>query len=220
MTETQPTIMERLKKETWDLHQQAEASPVEQSLIKGTIKREHFAAFLAQRYLVHRHLDASLRRVREANRHLQAVVRDHHFHTASLEKDLRFYGVDPDTVEPTPGTQRMNDYIDTIEKQDPAALLGIQYVFEGSTNGARFIARAIRMAYGLEDRDGTRYLDPYGDAQRVNWGAFRETVNALSLTPAEQDAIVHAARQTFQTIIDLEDELEAQMDDEAAAEAG
>src|SRR5690606_5322893 len=109
------------------------------------------------------------RRVRGTNAHLGAIVKDHHFHTGSLEQDLRFYGVDPDTVEPTPGTERMNAYIDAVEEKDPAALLGIQYVFEGSTNGARFIARSIRMAYGLEDRDGTRYLDPYGDAQRANW---------------------------------------------------
>lgn len=219
MTDSQQTIMELLKKATWDLHQQAEASPVEQKLIKGTISRPHYAVFLEQRYLVHKRLDAALRKARQENEHAKAVVHDYQFHTPEIEEDLRFYGVDPNTVKPTPGTKRMAEYIDRIERENPVAVLGIQYVLEGSTNGARFIARAIRMAFGLQTKEGTRYLDPYGEAQRQYWGEFRAAMEARAFTDKERDAIIDAARQTFITIIDLEKELETRMEEDDASSA-
>lgn len=191
------TLMERLKEETWPMHQEAERQALEQDLVKGALSREMFREYLAQRFLVHRELEAALRRLRDSDPRAKAIVHDHQFHESRALEDFEFYGGNPADIAPLPATRQAIDAIAATEKSAPIALLGIQYVFEGSTNGARYIARAVRKAYDLQGAEGTRYLDPYGDEQRTRWQAFKEGVNAQQFTPDEEAAVIEAAKETF-----------------------
>lgn len=204
MTTSTPTLMERLKQETWPLHQQAEHAELEQDLIKGRLPREAYRDYLAQRYLIHRVLDQRLREARYADPRVAAVVDDNHFHEPRAAEDLRFFGGDPERAVALPATEQL---LRAIDDAGTLSLLGFQYVFEGSTNGARFIARALRAAWNLAGEEGTRYLDPYGEAQRERWTTFRAAMDALPCSAEECDAIVAAAQATFRQIIDVEAQL-------------
>jgi heme oxygenase len=84
-------------------------------------------------------------------------------------------------------------------------LLGALYVLEGSTNGGRFLARALRKSWGL-DKDGIAYFDPYGEEQPQKWASFRKKMDSASFDVAQQDAIVEMAKATFLAIAEVSDE--------------
>jgi heme oxygenase len=54
-----------------------------------------------------------------------------------------------------------------------------------------------------------KYLDPHGEAQRGLWMKFREDMNSIEWSTAEQDAMVEAAKETFRAISALDDEIHA-----------
>lgn len=205
MTESVYTpILDRLREETAAMHKTAESQPLEQHLIKGTLPREEYIAYLAQRYLIHRELEGRLSALRPLNAAIGALLKDHQIHHPRLSADLRFFGMEPELLEPLEATRRMIAMIQAQEAKAPENLLGIQYVFEGSTNGARFIARSVRAAYGLEGQEGTRYLDPYGEEQRALWARFKEEMNAWPFTGEQRDGIVNAGVETFLHLIEVD----------------
>ncbi len=199
-----PSIMDRLKEETWGLHQQAERGNLEQDLVKGKLPREVYRDHLGQRYLIHKVLEARLREVRDQDPRLKAIVHDWQFHENDAAVDLKFYGGDPETVQPTPATEKL---IKSIQEADAISLLGHQYVYEGSNNGAKFIAKALRGAWRLEGLDGTQYLDPYGDKQRERWAEFKSTMEAQEFSKEDGDKIVEAAKATFLQVIEVENDV-------------
>jgi heme oxygenase len=73
----------------------------------------------------------------------------------------------------------------------------VLYVFEGSKNGARYIARALRGSLRISGAPGLRYLDPHGEAQRPVWESFKQRLDAAPLDAAEVDGIILAAKACF-----------------------
>lgn len=201
---SEATIMERLKEETWPLHQKAEQAALEQDLMKGKLPREVYRDHMAQRYVIHKVLEARLREAREKDPRVAAVVQDWQFHEAQAAEDLAYYGGDAATAKPLAATEKL---IADINAADPVSLLGHQYVYEGSNNGARFIARALRGAWRLEGQDGTRYLDPYGEEQRARWSEFKDVMNQQEFSAEEGSKIVEAAKATFLQMIEVEEEV-------------
>jgi heme oxygenase len=207
-TATAPTgIMGRLKAETAEQHAIAEAKPLEAALIGGSIGHDQYKEYLAQRWLVHRELEAATDRVLDEDRRLSGLGLPGLYQRANLEADLAHLGLDTAAIKPLKGSE---DLIGTIRNApSPAVLMGIYYVFEGSKNGARFIARSLGKAWGKTDLEGMKYLDPHGEAQRGLWMKFREDMNAIDWSAEEQDVMVKAAQDTFDAISALDDEIHA-----------
>lgn len=196
--------MERLKAETWPLHQTAERAALEKDLVKGELPRDIYLEYLSQRYFIHRALETRLREAKHQDQRVAAVVKDHHFHEPRIAADLSYFGGAPDSSTPLPSSERL---IASIQAADPVALLGYQYVLEGSTNGARYIAQAVRKAWDLTDGQGTSYLDPYGSSQREKWGDFKSTMNEQQFSDEESERMVTAAKEMFLQIIELTAEI-------------
>lgn len=203
--DTRP-LMERLKQDTLELHERAEKSPFEGAMFRGMLPKAAYIEYLAQRMLVHRALEALLRETRGGHKALAALAEDRYFMEAHAAADLRHFGLDPAEAKALPSTDRIAARMAEKAAKSPVALLGYLYVFLGSTNGARFIARSIRKAYGL-DRDGTRFLDPYGDEQPMVWKGFKETANNWPFDEATMDLIVATAKDTFLGIIESDQEI-------------
>jgi len=201
------SIMARLREGTWPQHQHAESRPLEQELAAGKLPREQYVAMLAQRLLIHRHLEHALRALRASDLRVADVVREELMQEENLRRDLAHFGVDADAVQPAAATKRLVGEVDRLVSEHPIALLGVYYVFEGSKNGARMVARALRGAYGLADGPGLLYMDPHGEQQRPLWADFKAKTDAVDLDETEQDAIVRAAQLTFTLVSDLDEEL-------------
>jgi len=203
---TSPTVMERLRTETRDLHDRAEGREFQRRLVHGETGRDDYARWLGQMYLVHHALEVPLRRIAESDPSFRAV-RDEQFQEPYLLADLAALGVDPATVEPLPATRSIVDELGRVAAEDPLQLLGHHYVLEGSNNGNRFIVRVIAPALGLDRDSGARYLDPYGDQQPAKWRQFKQDMNEVGFTPEQIDRLVAAARRMFEAVGDISDGL-------------
>lgn len=189
--------MDRLREETRGLHEAAEKTDFQQAVLSGRLPRERYVESLAQMLVVHRALEAHLRRLREARAEMRGLLQDYQFQEPYLRADLRFFGYDVESIVPNAATRETAAAIDELGGREPVAVLGCHYVLEGSKNGGRFLAEKVRKAYGLGGADGTRYLDPYGDQQRAYWQAFRDDMNRIAFSRAEMAAILKAASAAF-----------------------
>jgi heme oxygenase len=194
-------IMLRLKTETMQLHKETEDSAFQRDLLKGTLPIERYADLLEQLQLIHHTLEETLREQAAVSPPIGHVVREEQFQEPHIDEDLRFFRRDPHAAMPKPSTARFMDAILDTARTVPIGLLGIHYVFEGSKNGGRFIARRLESAYGLKVDSGLRSLDPYGERQPERWREFKAAMEALPLSAGEQDTIVDAAKQTFGAIM-------------------
>ncbi|MEJ2084895.1 MAG: biliverdin-producing heme oxygenase [Acidobacteriota bacterium] len=209
------SIMTRLKSATAEHHRRAEERALQRAMIKGTLTRDRFAAYLEQLLHVHRRLENTLEKLAAEYKPLGAVFRSHYARQADLQADLEFHG--HEIGPPLVATQRLIADIDHWADENPVALLGPLYVLEGSMNGNKFIASALMQAWSLEPGAGFRYLDPYGDEQRAKWAEFRADMDAQGFTPEECETIIAAAQRTFDAIGEIADEVDAAPEAELSA---
>lgn len=209
MTGTTNGIMDRLRNETATHHQRAESRAYEQALFQGTLPRPLYVAGLSQRFLMHEALEQRVRELIAARPALAPIVPEALLQTPNLRADLRHFDVAPESLRPTAATRRFIAAVNAAARDNPLALLGFYYVFEGSKNGARILAGRVKQAYALGDSDGSRYLDPHGAQQRPLWQEFKQQMDAAGFGPADQDAMVAAAKLTFDCIAELDDEVMA-----------
>lgn len=194
--------MDRLKHETAELHAVAERQPLQAAMVSGRVSREAFVAFLAQIIHVHAGLEGLIRQHRDACSRLRVVGEEQLRHSSRIAEDLLALG---GSMPEAPGaaTRRLIDQLQRSATEAPMSLLGAHYVLEGSMNGNRYIAKAVRRALGLEGCTGTRYLDPYGDAQREVWQRHRAEIDRLDWAEHEADAAVRSAKAMFQGIVEI-----------------
>ena len=201
MTEKTPPrgIMATLKAATAEQHRRAERHEFQQMMVRGTLPREVYADWLGQMLHVHRGLEGHLDRLVESHPRVASVFEDDRRKVPFLLHDLAFYQSDGEG-EALPATLRFLTLLDTLAATTPFALLGVLYVLEGSTNGARFIARRIRDAYDLPADGGAAFVDPYGKAQPSRWRAFKAAMEQLGLSEAETRSVTVAAQETFDAV--------------------
>ncbi len=195
-------LTKRLKDDNWALHQIAERQETPGSLIKGQMPREGYVGMIAQQILVNRVLDDAMRGAIKNDPRVGELVLEEQMLSPYLLEDAAYFGIDADAIEPNPGTTRFIEHIEA-HKDHPLHLLGLHYVRLGACNGNRFVARVVRKAYELEDQ-GTRYLDPFGDAQRDKWMEFKNALDAMPFDGAEQDQVFDGTRAAYVSAINLD----------------
>ena len=186
----------RLKDDNWALHQIAERQESPGSLIKGTMPRDAYIDMLGQQWLINTALDAAMTKAIESDSRVRELVLGEQFLTPYIAEDLTYFGVETASLEPSPGTTRYIEHINE-HADNPLHLLGLHYVRLGACNGNRFVARSTRKAYELDETNGTRYLDPFGEAQRGNWMDFKQALDAMPFDQAEQDAVFGGTRVAY-----------------------
>ena len=206
MTDSQNSIMHRLKIETRDLHSHAESRTLQREIATGEVDRESFAAYLGQLYHVHKALESALERSHEAHPAIRALATADRMRIPDLDRDLEFYEVNRDGLEGNEAAKQFASQVENIVGADPVALLGALYVLEGSTNGGRFLARALRKTWSL-DGDGLAYFDPYGDEQPQMWAAFKRDMDEAEFDATQKQAIIDMAKATFVAISEVSDEV-------------
>lgn len=195
-------VLGELRARTRELHTRAERHPVQASLVQGRTDRAGYASYLSQMLCIHRALEAELSR--RLGSEALAPVEPSQFRAGAIEADLAWLG-----AEAEPPVEPVARFAAGVVYESDEALLGMHYVLEGSTNGGRFIASAVRRGLGLEGNEGVRYLDPYGDAQRARWAAFCEALGLTPLDGAAQESVVAGAESMFRLIIDTFDAMDS-----------
>ena len=192
-------VLAELRERTGALHTQAERHPVQAALVRGQSGVGGYVSYLSQMWHIHEALENELgRRLGSA---VLGPVKPDQFRAEAIVEDLATF--DGAQIEPPVGP--VMRFVTEVQELQDSELLGMHYVLEGSTNGGRFIAMAIRNGLGLEDERGTRYLDPYGEAQKVKWGAFCAALSGLSLDADERERVITGAERMFGLIIETFD---------------
>jgi heme oxygenase len=200
------TVMEELKTSTADAHTAVETSAFQRDLAAGRLPRELYVAYLGQLLHVHQALEVELQSLLEQEPDFTSIVRPEQFRVEHLRRDLADLGAAGPNVQ-LGSTATIVTRIESSCNTTPVAVLGHHYVLEGSTNGARYFVRSVQRAYGLQDRVGLRYLDPYGADQPQRWAEFKSGMNQVRFTSADRSAMVGAARDMFEGIHRIGDAL-------------
>ena len=203
MTES-ASLMQTLKEETWDLHKKAETQPLEQNLVRGTLPQDVYVTYLEQRLIVMRAMEKHMAALAAKDTRVAEMGYEPFMLAEHLEKDLKFFGSDPSALEPLSATSQFLRQLESTTEKKPLALLGVLYVFAGSTNGAKFISRAILRAYELQPGQATNFLDPFGDEQRHIWGGFKTKMDETNWTAEEKKEIVSGALLGFASIMEVD----------------
>lgn len=209
MTDAENSIMQRLKSETSDLHSHAESRNLQRAIASGEVDQTIFSAYIGQLYHVHNSLESALENSRDKHAALKSLATADRMRIPDLDRDLAFYGVDRDQIDAGNAARHFAAKVQEINALDPVALLGALYVLEGSTNGGRFLARALRRSWDL-DGDGLAYFDPYGDEQPQMWAAFRRDMDEASFDANQEEAMIEMAKATFIAIAEVSDEVSGQ----------
>lgn len=196
------SLAAQLRQQTRAEHQYAESRQLEQAMATGRLPKELFAAQLQQRLLMHQALEYRLRQLPAIEPRAAALIHERQFRSAHIAQDLAHYLPDAPMPQTLAATQAFVDWVNALNWLE---LIGPHYVFEGSKNGARYLAKMLRAIYRLTPGQGDRYLDPHGDQQPTLWQGFKTDMENLPLNQAEIDAIVAAARQAFRLISDVDD---------------
>ena len=170
------TRAERLKQETHAQHERLDTG------IAGRdpfATRERYAAFVEVQYRFYGAIEP-LYRDPQLSELIPGLASRSRFALARL--DLADLGRPAPEVEPLPIPRR--------------EALGWLYVSEGSTLGAAFLLKAVE-ALGLGEDCGARHLAAAPEGRGRHWRDFKEALNAVPLTPGEDDLVVSGARAAF-----------------------
>lgn len=205
-----PTTSDRIRQTTLPYHKRAEHADFQQRLVAGKHGPVQYGAWLGQMLLIHRALEQLEEGGVRGEGATSWPIERGHFKTAELEADLVALGADPADVTPLPATRAFVAQCQAWATAPAEAwrLLGVWYVLEGATNGGRYIARNVRRGAGVEGTAGTRYLDPYGEAQPQRWLEFKDALNA-SVPEAMVPRVVEAACATYDAVTAMGAELSA-----------
>lgn len=188
--------------------------------------REAYTRLLGQQLRIQGAFEPLLRAAGREGGPLAPVVRPHHFHLDALRADLEALRVPEAWRTPLPATERFAAAIascaEDADGEGAWRLLGVFYVFEGSTNGGTVIGKRIAEQLGLPADPasalapaGTRFTNPHGRQVRPRWTAWKEAVDALGLDEPAAEAAVASAREAFERTREVFEDVRLAMGDAA-----
>lgn len=201
------------------------SAPIIAACQRGDIALNSYVAFLTQAYHHVRHtvpllmacgarLPASHEWVREA---LVEYIEEEYGHQEWILNDINACGADAETVRhgrPGADIELMVAFLyHQIDRGNPMALFGMVQVLEG-TSVAIALTVAEQLQQGLHlPEQAMSYLSSHGALDQEHLRFFESLMNKVS-EPADQAAIIHAARIVYRLYGDMLRALE--VGDEAA----
>lgn len=205
-----------LKARTGDHHHRAERSEFQRLMVSGRLPQRQYVRWLGQMHAIHSALEDALAAPSVRAQFAGLMTSDRH-RTPDLIRDLGHFDAAAGT--PLPAVATFAARLGEWAARGGAELAGVFYVFEGSTNGGRHIARGVRKGYALEGSMGTAFLDPYGEAQGKRWREFKDALDR-AVTDATLPAAIAGAEAAFDAVRVVGDELLATRDRSADDDPG
>ncbi|WP_322906767.1 biliverdin-producing heme oxygenase [Paenibacillus campi] len=185
-------ILERLRIDTADAHQQIENNSYARSMMDKTMTLPQYTNYLQLFYgflqpLEQRALHSGLPQQLGLDMNMRGK-------TALLERDLLHLGLTTQQLSELPLCTELPD-ISTAER-----LIGCFYVIEGSTLGGQIITKQLMKFLPVEPEAGISYFNGYGQHTRDQWLSFRELVLKWGDSDPSRQEIVYSARDTFRLL--------------------
>lgn len=110
---------------------------------------------------------------------------------AAIEKDLAWLGAG----------HRGGVSVRVPWLEGTASALGVAYVLEGKTLGARFLLAEARETLGLDVDRGATFFAGYGARTGSMWNAYRAALEGWVAANGKRSAVLEGARATFESFI-------------------
>ncbi len=182
-------ILERLRVDTADAHQQIENNSYARSMMDKSMTLPQYTNYLKLFYGFLKPLEE--RAIASGLPVQLGLDMDIRGKTALLEQDLLHLGLTPIQLEQLPLCTELPD-VTTAER-----LIGSFYVIEGSTLGGQIITKQLMKFLPVEPEAGIAYFNGYGQHTRDQWMSFRDLIVEYGQSDESRQEIVHAARETF-----------------------
>lgn len=205
-----PPLSARLRDDTRDDHEYAEASPFITAYLAGRVPRDGYAAFQAQLWFIYAALESPSQALRDDP--VVAPFLDPRLdRLPSLARDLRVLLGDDwrSRVRPGAATSAHADRIAEVARTWPAGFVAHHYLrYLGDLSGGRALGARARKLYGLTDEGASFYRFEGIDSPREFKDQYRRLLDAAPWGPAEQDRIVDEARVGFRLTREMFEELD------------
>ena len=203
-----------LLEQTADARAELQATPIIQRALRGEVSLDSYRAFLREAFHHVRHTVPLLKAVRAAlpPRHawldgpLAEYIDEESGHDEWILADIAACGGDAEAARRGPpghATEVMVAYAyDTIARGNPLGFFGMVLVLEGTSVAlALHAADGIQRALALPDA-AFSYLRSHGTLDQQHIGHFALLMEQIE-DPADQAAIVHAARAFYRLYGDV-----------------
>ena len=194
------SVMDRLREETRPDHEKAEASDFGTAVMSKSISLEAYTIHIAAHYEVLRAIE-EVHAASDSER-IAMVWHDGLSKAPLLEEDLRFLAFDAAQM-PVETAEAVNRFVAMVQRRNVEAhesLPGVLYVLEGSTMGGSILRKMIAEALGFSSDHGLNYYSVYGNDVRKHFMDFKSRMSAAYDGSGHEDALVEAAKETFDLI--------------------
>lgn len=196
-TSTAPSLSQRLREETTDLHRLAERSGIMFELLRGRLDRRDYVTLVRDLLEVYTALEERLDGCADA----PAIrgIHDRALHRAeSLRADLAaLHG--SDWVREVHAGEPARAYAARIHAATPLQLAAHAYVrYLGDLSGGQALGRVIARALALPSEAGVAFYHfrAIGDVTGYK-GRFRDALDAIPLAVGDADLVVREAQVAF-----------------------
>jgi pyrroloquinoline quinone (PQQ) biosynthesis protein C len=217
MNTATPDFHARLLQDTAADRQALTEVPIIQGCLRGEVSLAAYVAFLTEAY---HHVSQTVPLLRACRARVAAdrpadgwllpaldeYIEEEAGHDAWILDDLQACGADAEAVRlgrPGHATEVMVAYAhDTIARGNPLGFFGMVHVLEGTS-----VALALRAADRIQSRLGLpdaafSYLRSHGTLDQAHTAHFELLMDRIE-APADQQAIVHAARAFYRLYADV-----------------
>ena len=170
-------MIQKLKEETRELHEQIEGKNLAKRIMDHSIDVETYKLLLLQNYLAYFQTENEIKKFLpnyKAERHLQ------------LKKDLEQLNI----------SEEIPSKNDIFECHSTAEALGAAYVVEGSALGGMVLAKNINKCKGLQDIEQHFFFN--GNKENLeSWKSFKDELESYDFSAAEEIEAIEKAKDTF-----------------------
>lgn len=188
------SLMNRLRDETAEFHQAVEAKlPFGEEDFSLAVYRRLLIGFYNFYRQFEPEIENALRRLAidfdyEARRKKTKILADLENLNAASEVLAEKSDIDAE-----------NDAEIGVKLDSGGKIFGALYVIEGSTLGGQVIARILKQKFNLDESNGAAFFSGYGARTGEMWKEFRTAIHAFAENGADQEQIIAAAKETFES---------------------
>lgn len=188
-----------LRSRTRALHRKAERGGIVAEILNGRIDRRGYQLLLRNLHPVYVALEEGLEAARD-HPQVAPLAEPALYRTAAIEADIEIlYGNDWRQGLPLlPAAEAYARRIDTARGEHAVRLIGHSYTrYLGDLNGGQVLRRLLARSLGIRF-EGLSFYDFPALADLAGFRAgYREAFNAVSLSPAETEAVTEEAALAF-----------------------